>query len=85
MYIYIFVCELLFTLRGILRLEILSVSRNRYHSGKNIVRWTMVTRSGRFYNNNPTNFVFYIEILLIYRILVVCDFRLFICIQEGSK
>lgn len=38
-----------------------------------------------FYNNNPTNFVFYIEILLIYRILVVCDFRLFICIQEGSK
>lgn len=29
-----------------------------------------------FYNNNPTNFVFYIEILLIYRILVVC---------EGSK
>lgn len=46
-YIYIFVCELLFTLRGILRLEILSVSRNRYHSGKNIVRWTMVTRSGR--------------------------------------
>lgn len=47
MYIYIFVCELLFTLRGILRLEILSVSRNRYHSGKNIVRWTMVTRSGR--------------------------------------
>lgn len=29
-----------------------------------------------FYNNNPTNFVFYIEMLLIYRILVVC---------EGSK
>lgn len=38
-----------------------------------------------FYNNNSTNFVFYIEMLLIYRILVVCDFWLFICIQEGSK
>lgn len=29
-----------------------------------------------FYNNNPTNFVFYIEMLLIYRILVVYDFQL---------